>query len=127
MVHTVLNSTTRPAVGTSVKLSHCISSIPLPRLVEILNPTAPQTVRNAASRLKYRSIVIYGLLVRKRTALDALYIYYRNRMFHRIGEPKNAGLQTCPPDHTVLIVEMTCDIGDGRWTGRCRYQKTAFR
>ena len=106
--------------------SHCISSIPLPRLVEILDPAAPQAVRNAASRLKYRSIVIYGLLVRKRTALDALYIYYRNRMFHRIGEPKNAGLQTCPADHTVLIVEMTCDIGDGRWTGDADTKKQLF-
>jgi protoporphyrinogen oxidase len=108
------------------EFSHCISSIPLPRLIEALNPTAPQMVRDAASRLKYRSIVIYGLLVRKRTALDALYIYYRNRMFHRIGEPKNAGLQTCPPDHTVLIVEMTCDIGDGRWRGDVATKKQLF-
>ncbi len=107
-------------------VSHCISSIPLPRLIEVLNPAAPQSVRDAAGRLKYRSIVIYGLLVRKRTALDALYVYYRNRIFHRIGEPKNAGLRTCPADHTVLIVEMTCDIGDGRWTGDADTQKQLF-
>jgi protoporphyrinogen oxidase len=99
------------------KATHCISSIPLPRLVEILNPAVPQTVRNAASQLKYRAIVIYGLLVRKRMALDALYIYYRDRMFHRIGEPKNAGMHPCPADHTVLIIEMTCNVGDGRWRG----------
>lgn len=106
--------------------SHCISSIPLPRLVEVINPAVPPSVRDAARRLKYRSIVIYGLLVRKRTALDALYVYYRNRIFHRIGEPKNAGMQTCPADHTVLIVEMTCDMGDGRWTGDADTKKQLF-
>ncbi|MDA9983397.1 hypothetical protein N9H39_11910, partial [Gammaproteobacteria bacterium] len=42
------------------------------------------------------------------------------------GEPKNAGLQTCPPDHTVLIVEMTCDIGDGRWRGDVDTKKQLF-
>ena len=34
---------------------------------------------------------------------------------HRIGEPKNAGMKVTPSDHTVLIVEMTCDIGDPKW------------
>ncbi len=106
--------------------THCISSIPLPRLVEILNPAVPKSIRNAASRLQYRAIVIYGLLVRKRVALDALYIYYRNRMFHRIGEPKNAGLLPCPADHTVLIIEMTCKIGDSRWKGDTDIKKQLF-
>ena len=49
--------------------------------------------------------------------MDGLYIYYRNHIFHRVGEPKNAGLIVEPPDHTVLIVEMTCEVGDDRWNG----------
>jgi len=97
--------------------SYCVSTLPLPRLIEMLDPVPPRVVRHAAGELGYRSIVIYGLLVRKQQALDALYVYFRNRMFHRIGEPKNAGMKTCPSDHTVLIVEMTCSAGDGRWEG----------
>ncbi|MFC1680932.1 FAD-dependent oxidoreductase [Pseudomonadota bacterium] len=95
----------------------CLSTLPLPGLIGILDPAPPADVLDAARRLEYRPIVVYGLLVRKPRAFDALYVYFRDRMFHRVGEPKNAGMKVFPADHTVLIVEMTCDVGDGRWTG----------
>jgi protoporphyrinogen oxidase len=97
--------------------ARCLSTLPLPHLIGMLDPAPPSAVLDAARWLEYRPIVIYGLLVRKRKAFDALYIYFRNRMFHRIGEPKNAGMKVVPDDHTVLIVEMTCDVGDGKWCG----------
>ena len=69
----------------------------------------------AASRqIRYKPIAIYGLLVKKEKCIDGLYIYYRDRAFHRVGEPKNAGLVVDPPDHSVLIVETTCEIGDDK-------------
>lgn len=72
----------------------------------------------AASRqIRYKPIAIYGLLVKKEKCIDGLYIYYRDRAFHRVGEPKNAGLVVDPPDHSVLIVETTCEIGDDKWQG----------
>ena len=55
--------------------------------------------------------------MKKQKCIDALYIYYRDRSFHRVGEPKNAGLTINPPDHTVLIVETTCEKGYDRWEG----------
>lgn len=50
--------------------------------------------------------------------MDSLYTYYRDRVFHRVGEPKNAGLLVRPEGHTTLIVETTCEIDDPKWTGQ---------
>jgi protoporphyrinogen oxidase len=100
-----------------IPCDYCISTIPLPSIVSKLEPSAPPDIVEAAAQLRHLPIVIYGLLVRKERALDCLYVYYRERIFHRVGEPKNAGLRVDPPDHTVLIVEMTCQEGDAKWNG----------
>lgn len=93
----------------------CISTIPIPHLLLRSSPPPPDSVLMAASEIRYKPIAIYGLLVRKQKCIEGLYIYYRDRAFHRVGEPKNAGLTVNPPDHTVLIVETTCEVGDSKW------------
>ncbi len=95
----------------------CIATIPLPELVRRATPPPPDDVVAAAARLRFKPIAIYGLLVRRERCLDAQYIYFRDRSFHRVGEPKNAGLRVVPPDHTLLIVETTCEQGDAKWQG----------
>ncbi len=95
----------------------CISTIPVTELIRRIRPAAPEAVVDSAGQLRFKPIVIYGLLVKKERAMECLYIYYRNRSFHRVGEPKNAGLKVEPAGHTVLIVEMTCELGDEKWEG----------
>lgn len=93
----------------------CISTIPINRLIHSMQPVCPHPILKAASQIRYKPIVILGLLVSKPKCLNGLYIYYRNHIFHRVGEPKNGGLVVTPSDHTVLIVEMTAEIGDEKW------------
>lgn len=93
----------------------CISTLPINYLPKIMQPLAPENVLQAANQLRYKPIVVLGLLVKKQKCIDSLYVYYRNHVFHRVGEPKNGGLIVNPPDHTVLIIEMTCEIGDAKW------------
>lgn len=100
-----------------LECDECISTIPVPWLVQRCDPLPPEAVLEAARSIRYKPIAIYGLLVNKPKCIDALYIYYRDRAFHRVGEPKNAGLVVDPPDHTVLIVETTCEVGDEKWQG----------
>jgi len=69
------------------------SSAPSPR-------RSPEVLERAAREIRYKPIAIYGLLVKKEKRIHALYIYYRDRAFHRVGEPKNAGLVVNPPDTT---------------------------
>ena len=95
----------------------CISTIPMPDMAKSMTPEPSRDVLKACGHLRYKPIAVYGLLVNKPKAIDGLYIYYRDRIFHRVGEPKNAGLIVNPPDHTVLIVEMTCELGDPKWKG----------
>jgi protoporphyrinogen oxidase len=94
---------------------YCINTIPLPELVRKMVPPPTPEVLDSCDHLKFKPITIHGLLVDKPKCIDGLYIYYRERIFHRVGEPKNAGLIVNPPDHSVLIVETTCEMGDEKW------------
>lgn len=99
-----------------IACDYLINTIPLPHFVQRSSgDPVPEAVRASCSHLRYKPITIHGLLVRKPKCIDGLYIYYRDRIFHRVGEPKNAGLTVNPPDHSVLIVETTCEEGDDKW------------
>lgn len=100
---------------TRHECDYCINTIPLPLLVRKMVPPPPPEVLQSCDYLKFKPITIHGLLVDKPKCIDGLYIYYRERIFHRVGEPKNAGLTVNPPDHSVLIVETTCELGDEKW------------
>ena len=104
--------------STSYSSDHFISTLPLPQFIDLLHPQPPPEVREAARHLRFKPMTVYALLVRKPRCMDALYTYYRDRSFHRVGEPKNAGLAVTPADHTTLIVETTCEVGDEKWTGQ---------
>ncbi len=117
------------ANGDTIELAcdYCINTIPVTALLPKLKPPVPRPVIDSSNELRYLPIVIYGLLVKKKRVLDALYVYYRERIFHRVGEPKNAGLKVTPEDHTVLIVEMTCQVGDEKWNGDESVRQEVFR
>jgi protoporphyrinogen oxidase len=101
----------------TVPCSQVITTMPVTEFVRSFVPQPRDAVLDACDQLNYKPIAIYGLLVRRPKVLDALYIYFRGRVFHRVAEPKNSGLRVAPEDWTILIVEMTCDEGDDRWQG----------
>lgn len=109
-----------------IACDECISTMPIPHLAQRTDPPAPDEVLEAAREIRYKPIAVYGLLVNKPKCIDGLYIYYRDRVFHRVGEPKNAGLKVNPPDHSVLIVETTCEIGDEKWQGTDEIKERIF-
>ena len=94
-----------------------LSTIPLPEFIAALEPAPPTQVLEAASKLRFKPMTVYALLVKKDRCMDALYTYYRDCIFHRVGEPKNAGLSVKPAGHTTLIVETTCEVDDAKWKG----------
>jgi protoporphyrinogen oxidase len=107
-----------PGLDTrTVKCDLCISTIPLRALTRAFHPAAPVAVVRAAEALEYKAIAVYGLLVKKPRVLDALYVYFRDRTFHRVAEPARSGLRVQPPGHTILLAELTCEPGDDRWRG----------
>ena len=116
----------KDGVECELSCDECISTIPVPHLAMRSDPLPPESVLEAAHRIRYKPIAIYGLLVKKQKCIEGLYIYYRDRAFHRVGEPKNAGLVVNPTDHTVLIVETTCEIGDEKWQGTEEIRQRIF-
>jgi protoporphyrinogen oxidase len=101
---------------------HIINTAPLHTLFGLLGNVAPPEIHSAVAHLKYKPTVVFAILVKKDRCMDGLYTYYRNRTFHRIGEPKNAGMIVKPDHHTILIVESTCEIDDYKWQGSDRYK-----
>ncbi len=104
-------------VTRTIACDACLSTIPLAVLVRALGQAAPDEVRAAAGHLRHLPVAVYGFLVKRPRVLDAQYVYYRNRSFHRLAEPKSCGMHVAPEDHTVLLAETTCEIGDDRWNG----------
>ena len=118
---------TKDGVEHSLSCDECISTIPIHWMVQKVEPAPSQEVIDASRELRFKPIAIYGLLVKKEKCLDGLYIYYRDRAFHRVGEPKNAGLVVKPEGHTVLIVETTCEMGDAKWQGTDEIKDRIFK
>lgn len=104
-----------------------LSTAPLHSLISLLGDEVPERIDTAVAALKYKPTVVYALLVKKGRCMDGLYTYYRNRTFHRVGEPKNAGLVVKPEGHTILIVEATCELDDDKWLGSDNYKKEIVR
>lgn len=106
---------------------HVINTIPLPHLIRLMDPPCSAEVADSASQLRFRPIVVYGLLVKRRGILGALYVYYRSRMFHRIAEPTESGLDAKQPGYGVLLVECTCSKDDPVWSDTAAAKDRLFK
>jgi protoporphyrinogen oxidase len=94
-----------------------ISTIPLPALVEALEPAAPAHVLAAARSLGFRDLVIVAAVVERETVTDQSWIYipesrYR---FGRLHEPKVWSRAMAPEGKTLVVVEFFCFAGDETW------------
>ncbi len=108
--------------AVTLKPDAILSTIPINSLVSLC-PQAPSHVAEAAREIRYKPIAVYGLLINKTKAMDGLYTYFRNRIFHRVGEPKNAGMVIRPSSATLLIVETTCEVGDDKWNAEAELKQ----
>lgn len=97
-----------------------ISSIPLTSLVRMLDPKAPEDVLDAASRLRYRDLVIVAVMVDRERVTDQTWMYTPDRRvpFSRIHEPTNWSARMAPAGQTLLVTEHFCFRGDETWKAR---------
>ena len=93
------------------------STIPVTVLTRLLRPGAPETVVNAAKRLKFRSMVLHYLVLEtdQFTPYDAHYIPQAGIAISRISEPKNYSNNAEPTGLTAICSEIPCNIGDDTW------------
>jgi len=97
--------------------SQFVSSLPLPRIVRMLDPLPPARVLEAASRLKFRDLVIVTIMVNKKRVTDQTWIYIPEKKipFGRIHEPTNWSEKMAPEGKSLLVTEFFSFKGDRIW------------
>ncbi len=95
-----------------------VSTIPITQLIEILDPAAPQAIRRAASKLRYRSLVTVDVITDIRNIFPDNWIYVHSPevKLGRIQNFKNWSEKMVPDDSfTSLGLEYFCNEEDDFW------------
>jgi protoporphyrinogen oxidase len=94
-----------------------VSTMPLPRMLEAMEPAPPEDVRAAIAKLRYLSIVFVYLEVARPIVTPDHWVYLpeKHLRIHRISEFKNFSEETGPADRTMVCAEITCVPGDETW------------
>lgn len=95
-----------------------LSSIPLTRLVQLLDPPAPEGIQNAVKRLQFRDLVVVTLMLDMEHVTDLSWLYFpqKDAPFARIHEPKNWSPEMAPSGKTHLVAEYFCTQGCPIWS-----------
>jgi UDP-galactopyranose mutase len=100
------------ADGSRYRYDHLISTMPLPELIRLIGPEAPEEVRAAARGLRHLSVRCVNLGVARENLTDKHWIYYpEDTIFHRIFVQGNASPHCNPPGGFGL----TCEISYSPW------------
>ncbi len=95
-----------------------ISSMPVPRLIEILHPPPPEPVLAAARGLSFRAFLIVCLIVDRADLFPDQWIYVHSSEVRvgRIQNFKNWSAAMVPdPGSTSVGMEYFCNQGDDTW------------
>ena len=95
-----------------------VSTLPLPRLVQMLQPCAPREILEDACGLRYRDLVLVTLMIGRARVTDQSWIYFPEQdvPFGRLHEPTNWSADMAPPGQTLLVTERFCFRGDVTWS-----------
>jgi protoporphyrinogen oxidase len=102
-----------------IPVEHLISSMPINKLITLLDPKVPNEVQEAGHLLSYRSFIIVGLILNKRNLFPDqwIYIHCPNVRVGRIQNFKNWSAAMVPdPSKTSVGMEYFCTQGDEIWT-----------
>lgn len=94
-----------------------ISSIPITKLVKMLHPAPPENILTAASKLRFRDLVIVAVIINRKRVTDQTWIYIPEQKipFGRIHEPMNWSEKMAPEGKSILVVEFFSFKGDRIW------------
>ncbi|RJQ44941.1 MAG: FAD-binding protein [Nitrospiraceae bacterium] len=100
-----------------IKGGEFISSIPVTHLVNMLSPTPPQSILEAASNLRYRDLVVVTLMIDREQVTDLTWLYLpeKDMPLGRIHEPRNWSPYLVPVGKTSIVAEYFCFQNDSIW------------
>jgi protoporphyrinogen oxidase len=93
-----------------------VSTIPIHELLSVWRD-APAEAREAASRLRYNSLinVLIGAQNDAGHPYTAVYVPDPAIIFHRISFPQNFSTRNVPHGGSAIMAEITANAGDGVW------------
>lgn len=93
------------------------STLPISTLIRAAGDAAPVDVREAASRIGYRGMILVYLVLDtdQFSEYDAHYFPEAEIPMSRMSEPKNYSATAEPKGRTVLCAELPSDPGDEHW------------
>lgn len=112
----ILNITINDAL--QLDASDVVSTLPLPMMVNMMRPSPPDALLEAARTLEFRHLRLVVLTIdRPRFSANAS-IYFPDRAvpITRLYEPKNRSAAMAPGDRTAIVLEMPCAIDDNLWS-----------
>ncbi|MBU0484649.1 MAG: FAD-dependent oxidoreductase [Proteobacteria bacterium] len=102
----------------TMPVEQMISSIPVSRLIKLLDPAPPAEVLAAADTLSYRSFLIVGLIINKKGLFPDQWLYIHSPEV-KVGRIQNFGNWSAAmvpdPDKSSIGMEYFCTIGDTLW------------
>jgi protoporphyrinogen oxidase len=94
-----------------------VSTLPLPVLVGMISPSLPVSVAEHASKLRYRSLKLIYVALKRPQLTDFHWVYLLDGQFrvNRVSEQKNVSPGMVPPDSTVLCIELSLWRDEPLW------------
>jgi protoporphyrinogen oxidase len=101
----------------SIECDGVVSTLPLPALVAMIAPALPPAVARHASRLRYRSLKLIYIALKRPRLTDYHWVYLLDARFrvNRVSEQKNVSPDMVPPDRTILCIELSCWRDEPLW------------
>ena len=85
-------------------------------MVKMVKPKIKNSILiQSVNKIKYRSLVFVGFIVKGEKKLPGDLTYYRNLSFNRLTDLTSIGLEENLKNTQTIIAEITCDIHDKVW------------
>jgi protoporphyrinogen oxidase len=94
-----------------------LSTLPLPQLVGMMSPPLPASVAQHAAKLRYRSLKLIYIALKRPQLTDYHWVYLLDGHFrvNRMSEQKNVSADMVPSDRTILCIELSCWRDEPVW------------
>ena len=101
----------------TIECDGVFSTLPLPALVNMTTPALPPSVASHAAKLRYRSLKLIYIALRRPQLTDYHWVYLLDEHFrvNRMSEQKNVSAAMVPSDRTVLCIELSCWRDEPVW------------
>jgi len=101
----------------TIECDGVISTLPLPKLVDLMQPALPESVSAHAKKLRYRSLKLIYIALKRDRLTDYHWVYLLDEHFrvNRMSEQKNVSPEMIPSGRTVLCIELSCWRDEPVW------------